>query len=105
MLALIWGEVLGVDAVGVNDDFFQLGGHSLLVTQLVFRLRDALQIELPLRAVFEASTLSKLADAIREDPERRTRADKAAALLVQVADLSDEEVERMLGAGDEGGAS
>jgi len=64
VLARIWGEVLGLKRVGVNDNFFELGGHSLLATQLISRVRDAFQIELPLRSLFEASTVAALAQEI-----------------------------------------
>ncbi|MBA4246586.1 MAG: non-ribosomal peptide synthetase, partial [Pseudomonas sp.] len=57
-LANIWQELLAVERVGREDDFFALGGHSLLATQLVSQIRRQLQRELPLRAAFEASTLS-----------------------------------------------
>ncbi|MFN9525964.1 MAG: amino acid adenylation domain-containing protein, partial [Pseudomonadaceae bacterium] len=57
-LASIWQELLDVERVGREDDFFALGGHSLLATQLVSQIRRHLQRELPLRAAFEASTLS-----------------------------------------------
>ena len=55
MLAGIWSEVLGVERVGSTDNFFDLGGHSLLATQVISRLRSAFQVELPLRALFEAA--------------------------------------------------
>ncbi len=63
-LARIWAAVLGLERVGVDDNFFELGGHSLLATQLLFQLRDALQIELPLHWLFEASTIAELAEKI-----------------------------------------
>ncbi|MFN8598686.1 MAG: amino acid adenylation domain-containing protein [Anaerolineae bacterium] len=66
LVAEVWAEVLGVDVVGVHDNFFELGGHSLLATQVVARLRDAVQIDLPLRAVFEAPTVAELAAQIEE---------------------------------------
>ena len=74
-LATIWSEVLGVERVGAYDDFFELGGHSLLATQVVARVRNAFAIELPLRALFEAPTLSGLAGRIetaRHAGERST---------------------------------
>jgi acyl carrier protein len=61
-LAAIWSDILGLSGIGIDDDFFALGGHSLLATQLISRLREAFQVELPLRYVFEASTIARLAE-------------------------------------------
>ncbi len=63
-LASIWETVLKVDRVGINDNFFELGGHSLLATQAVGRIRNALQIDLPLRALFEAPTIKGLTEKL-----------------------------------------
>jgi acyl carrier protein len=75
-LAGIWAEVLGVDRIGVRDDFFALGGHSLRATQVISRLRQAFAIDLPLRALFEAPVLEDLAAVVekahREAGERPT---------------------------------
>ncbi len=66
VLAGIWAQLLGLERVGAADDFFALGGHSLLGTQVMSRLRAAFGIELPLRALFEAPTLADLAARVEE---------------------------------------
>jgi amino acid adenylation domain-containing protein len=63
-LAAIWQELLGVEAIGRDDNFFERGGHSLLATRASARLNDLLAIDLPLRAWFESPTLSALAGRI-----------------------------------------
>ncbi len=60
----IVSELLGLEQVGVNDNFFFLGGHSLLGTQLIARARDSFGIELPLRTVFDSPTASQLSAEI-----------------------------------------
>ncbi len=70
-LAEIWRAVLGMSRVGAHDNFFDLGGHSLQLTQVNSRLRDAFQVELPLRRLFEEPTIAGLVSAIvqiRNDP-------------------------------------
>ena len=61
LLAVLWSELLSVDAVGRDDDFFALGGHSLTATRVVSHLRSTAGVDLPVRALFEAPTVRRLA--------------------------------------------
>jgi amino acid adenylation domain-containing protein/non-ribosomal peptide synthase protein (TIGR01720 family) len=78
-IADIWQDVLKLERVGLSDDFFELGGHSLLATQVVSRVRHALNIDLPLRSLFEAP---KLADFLANIEQA---AGASAPALVRVA--------------------
>ncbi len=66
ILASIWAKVLKLEKVGIHDNFFELGGHSLLATQVISQMRQAFEIELPLRGLFEAPTISKFARHIEK---------------------------------------
>ncbi|WP_328348761.1 non-ribosomal peptide synthetase [Micromonospora sp. NBC_00421] len=65
-IAAIWSDILGVDRIGVDDDFFGLGGHSLLATRVLARLRAALAVEVPLRSLFDATTVAELAVVVTD---------------------------------------
>lgn len=84
LLAEVWSELLERPKVGVHDNFFDLGGHSLLATQLISRIRDLFQVEIPLRTLFETPTIAALAVAIDE------------LLLAEIEQMSDEEVAALM---------
>jgi amino acid adenylation domain-containing protein len=105
LLVHIYADVLKAPKVGVGDDFFaDLGGHSLLATRLVSQLRELLQIELPLRIVFEARSPRELAAALGGDGRPREALEAAARIVLDVLAMSDDEVQRRLER-DEGGST
>ncbi|MEU4545900.1 amino acid adenylation domain-containing protein [Nonomuraea dietziae] len=79
LVADVWAELLGLDELGVFDDLFELGAHSLLATRLAARLRSMLGVEVPIRAVFERTTVAALAEVVEE------------LLLEEIAGLTEEE--------------
>ncbi|MFI6744032.1 amino acid adenylation domain-containing protein [Nonomuraea sp. NPDC050451] len=83
-IAEIWSAVLGIDDIGIGQDFFELGGHSLRATRVHSRIQEAFGIELPLRRMFEATTVEELARVVHAEVE------------ATVAALSDEEIAALL---------
>jgi amino acid adenylation domain-containing protein len=102
-LAAIWSEVLDAERVGVRDDFFALGGHSLSAARVLARVRDLLRVELPLSAVFERRTIERMARLIAEQPAAPALELAPAlaeaemdGLLAHAAALSDADLDALL---------
>jgi acyl carrier protein len=66
LIAAIWSGVLNVDEVGVHDNFFDLGGHSLSATQVLSRLKNTLHLEIPLRMLFDHPTVGGMGEQIED---------------------------------------
>ncbi|HVR07717.1 MAG TPA: amino acid adenylation domain-containing protein [Thermoanaerobaculia bacterium] len=84
-LAQIWADLLGVDRIGTGDDFFDLGGNSLLATQVVSRLRQRFGVEMPVRALFEEPTVAGLAGQVEAALQAAAAAGAGAAAPVRIA--------------------
>jgi hypothetical protein len=80
----IWAEVLKVDSIGIRDNFFEIGGYSLLIPAVLWRVHDSFGIEMTIRSMFEHPTIEGFAREL------------SARLLDAVSRLSDEDVEALL---------
>ena len=97
VIANFWAEILGVEQVGVHDNFLELGGHSLLLTRLASRLQEAFRIEIPIRTLFESLTVVQQSEQL-EALGRAARRDvtRIARLLITLNQMSDTEVRTLL---------
>jgi hypothetical protein len=94
-LAQIWGDLLGTRApVGVHDNLFALGGHSLTATRFVARLGDAYGVQLPVHQVFAGPTIAELAEVIAADPDFRVT--NSPSRHAELDALSDDELDALL---------
>jgi amino acid adenylation domain-containing protein len=95
-LAALWSELLRVERVGLHDNFFDLGGHSLLIVQLAARIRRDFDVEVSLRTLFETANLEEMAKAVflqllnesGDDPE---------GLFAQLDGMNEEEMQALIG--------
>jgi amino acid adenylation domain-containing protein len=96
IVAAIFAELLQKSPIGILDNFFESGGHSLLAVQLASRLRETFQVEVSLRKIFEDSTVAGLAAALLERDDERLRVERTAELMTKLAAISDDQAETML---------
>ena len=93
----IWEEVLGVPKIGIDDDFFLLGGDSLAGLQVLSKMRSELDVELPLESFFEARTVAGMADVIAAERRRgEEEEERMAELLAEIESMPEDEVLAML---------
>lgn len=92
VVAAIWEEVLDVERVGAQDDFFMLGGHSLLSTRVLVRVRTAFGVNVPLQRFFRDPTVAGLATAVGEFADSPEAVERTAELILEMSALADDEV-------------
>jgi len=83
-ICAIWQDALGTDEIGVHDSFADLGGHSLIAIRIVAQLRQAFDLELPMRALFDAPTIAELSARIKRE------------MLAEIAALTDEQAAQLV---------
>jgi hypothetical protein len=92
VLASLWSDVLGVERVGITENFFALGGYSLVATQIVSRIRSTLQLDVPVRVLFANPTVGALAGALKTRERRPGELEKIARVVQRVHAMSLDEL-------------
>ena len=96
-LEIIWREILRLDQIGVYDNFFDLGGQSIMATQVVSRIRGLIGMEIPLFVLFEGEpTIERMATAIENYQIEQMQPEELESLLSEIEGLSDEELAQLL---------
>ena len=92
VVARTWAELLGRDEIGADENFFDLGGQSLVATQIISRLRDGLQQELPISLLFEHPTVQAFAAAVQRRETTPGAVRRIAAIIRRVEEMTDQEL-------------
>jgi amino acid adenylation domain-containing protein len=95
-LVKIWQTVLCLDQVGIRDNFFDLGGHSLAATRVVSQVIQQFQIEVPLQLLFQSPTVAEMAAVITEHQAKKLGRGDLERILADLESISDEEAQRLL---------
>ena len=96
VLASIWANLLKVERVGIWDNFFDLGGHSLLTTQLISRVRQTFRVEISLRDLFEEPTLAHLSKILIANEAKPGQTEKIALAVKKIKTMSAEDKSKLL---------
>ncbi|HEX8186018.1 MAG TPA: phosphopantetheine-binding protein [Blastocatellia bacterium] len=96
VMAGIWAEVLGLEQVGVESNFFEMGGHSLTASQVIYRVRDLFQVELPVRSLFESPTVAGICKVLIASEARPGLTLTIAQAFKMMRSMSSDKRQRML---------
>jgi acyl carrier protein len=92
-LSQLWCEVLGLDRVGIHDDFFDLGGNSLVATRIISRVIRTFHLELPIKALFDAPTVARMARLVEENQTKLPSDEEINRLLSEIEAMTDGEAQ------------
>ncbi len=99
VIAGIFQKVLKLDRVGIQENFFHLGGHSLIATQVISRVRHVFDVDLSFRSVFESPTVEGMTSSLLRFSTNRAGLEKRAEMFLKVANLSESEADAILAEG------
>jgi acyl carrier protein len=95
-LAKIWAEVLSLEPVGMDDNFFDLGGNSLTAMRVASGVLKHFQLEIPLQALFDSPTIAQMAKAVEKNLGNRMTEPKLERLINEIERMPEEEAQRLL---------
>ena len=96
LLSSLWKDLLQLEQVGIHDNFFEIGGHSLLAIQVISRIRQAFGIELEVRTVFDSPTIAGLAETVVAKQLEHVEHDALERMVAEAERLSEEEAGKRL---------
>ncbi len=101
-LSQLWSEMLGLDQVGIHDDFFELGGNSLVATRIMSRVRRTFQLQLPIKTLFDAPTVAGMGMIIEQNQTNRASAEVIDRVLSEIEAMTEDEAQSSQPGADEG---
>jgi len=93
-LASIWAEVISTEPIGIHDNFFDLGGHSLAASRVISRVIQTFRLELPVKALFDAPTVAQMALVVEQNRAKQANEPELEQMLREVETLTEEEAQR-----------
>jgi len=93
-LTKIWAEVLSLNQIGIHDNFFDLGGHSLAVSRVISRVIQAFQLDISLKDLFASPTVASMAFLITRNQGNKASSEEIERVLYEIDSMSEEEAER-----------